>query len=171
MIGVQASDLCKSEGHRYKVIDAVKRFFHCKNCKKRVTVLTRLPQVRRGIIVPYTVLYIEYHYVCFLVGIGSSHLLPTSEWSPPLDPKGGGRRNKHSLAGEGGTQFGRLEREPGTLCILCVQVDNIFIFVNFLGEHWFKNQNLLFFCLHCLGIVSYSLWIRFYSEKLFYNIE
>ncbi len=38
---------------------------------------------------------------------------------PPLEPKGGGQ---HSLAGEGGggSQFGRLERKPGTLYTLCI---------------------------------------------------
>jgi len=40
----KASDICKQEQHRYKVIDAVKRFYHCKDCKKRVTCLTKLPK-------------------------------------------------------------------------------------------------------------------------------
>ncbi|XP_023338992.1 protein MCM10 homolog [Eurytemora carolleeae] len=40
----KASELCKSEGHRYKVIDAVKRFFRCKDCKNRTICLTKLPQ-------------------------------------------------------------------------------------------------------------------------------
>jgi hypothetical protein len=35
---------------------------------------------------------------------------------PPWNQKGG----QHSLAGEGGSQFGRLERKPGThACLLC----------------------------------------------------
>jgi len=44
----KASDLCRDSGHRYKVIDAVKRFYNCKNCKKRVIVLTKLPQASCG---------------------------------------------------------------------------------------------------------------------------
>jgi len=39
-----ASDKCRSEGHRIKSIDATKRFFSCKGCKKRTTSLDRLPR-------------------------------------------------------------------------------------------------------------------------------
>ncbi len=41
--------------------------------------------------------------------------LPQASVSPPPAAEGGG---KHSLAGEGGSQFGRLERKPGILSIL-----------------------------------------------------
>lgn len=40
----KASELCKNLGHRYKVIDAVKRFFKCKDCKYRTISLDKLPK-------------------------------------------------------------------------------------------------------------------------------
>jgi len=39
-----ASEKCRQEGHRIKSIDATKRFFSCKGCKKRTTSLDRLPR-------------------------------------------------------------------------------------------------------------------------------
>jgi len=40
----KSSDLCKQAKHRIKLIDATKRFFSCKDCKKRVVTLDRLPR-------------------------------------------------------------------------------------------------------------------------------
>ncbi|XP_022197249.1 protein MCM10 homolog [Nilaparvata lugens] len=40
-----ASDLCKSEGHRLKVVDATKRFFRCNNCSHRTISLDIIPLV------------------------------------------------------------------------------------------------------------------------------
>ncbi len=62
----------------------------------------------------YTI-YIKYQSVCPFVGIRPPPLpSPHASVSPPLDPKKG---EQNSLAGEGvgGTQFGRLDRKPGTL--------------------------------------------------------
>ncbi|XP_037071266.1 protein MCM10 homolog [Pollicipes pollicipes] len=42
---LSASDLCKSEGHGTVLVDAVKRFFSCKNCKSRTISLDKLPQL------------------------------------------------------------------------------------------------------------------------------
>jgi hypothetical protein len=60
-------------------------------------------------------IFIEYHSVCPLVGIGtlSPPLSPASVPLPP-EPKGGGA---HSPAGEelGESQFRRLEEKPSTL--------------------------------------------------------
>lgn len=39
----KASELCKTERHNFKVIDAVKRFYRCKDCKRRTVCLGRLP--------------------------------------------------------------------------------------------------------------------------------
>ncbi|KAF0307356.1 Protein MCM10 [Amphibalanus amphitrite] len=40
---LSASDLCKSEGHTTILLDAVKRFFSCNNCKSRTISLDKLP--------------------------------------------------------------------------------------------------------------------------------
>ncbi len=67
---------------------------------------------RRGII-----LYLEYHNVCTFVRIGSPPPpLPPAPLPPP-EPKEG----QHSLVDQGGegSQFGQLERKPGTLYTLC----------------------------------------------------
>lgn len=40
-----ASDRCKQERHRLKVIDAEKRFFECKDCGKRTTTVHRMPKL------------------------------------------------------------------------------------------------------------------------------
>jgi hypothetical protein len=42
--------------------------------------------------------------------------------SPPLDPGGGGATLPCGLGGGSGTQFGRLDRKPGTLCTLWSKV-------------------------------------------------
>jgi hypothetical protein len=55
----------------------------------------------------------KYHSVCPLVGIGT--LPPFPQASVPLSPEpkeGGG-------GGGGGSQFGRLEKKPIVLCLLC----------------------------------------------------
>ena len=40
----KSSELCKQQGHKVKVIDATKRFFSCKDCKRRTVSLDRLPK-------------------------------------------------------------------------------------------------------------------------------
>ena len=40
----KSSELCKQAGHRVKVIEATKRFFSCKDCKRRTVSLDRLPK-------------------------------------------------------------------------------------------------------------------------------
>ncbi|XP_043246541.1 protein MCM10 homolog isoform X2 [Amphibalanus amphitrite] len=42
---LSASDLCKSEGHTTILLDAVKRFFSCNNCKSRTISLDKLPRL------------------------------------------------------------------------------------------------------------------------------
>ena len=65
---------------------------------------------RRGIIV---IVYLEYQSVCPIVGIGSPHPFSESERVSPLGSKGG---EEHLFQVRGwGTQFGRLDRRPGTL--------------------------------------------------------
>jgi hypothetical protein len=61
------------------------------------------------------ILYLEYQNVCPFVRIGSPR--PLKRVCPPWNQRVGGQ---HSLAGEGrgGSQFGRLERKPGTLSTL-----------------------------------------------------
>lgn len=39
-----AAEICKTERHPFKVIDAEKRFFECEDCKNRVTSLFRIPK-------------------------------------------------------------------------------------------------------------------------------
>ncbi|XP_071544042.1 protein MCM10 homolog [Panulirus ornatus] len=39
-----ASDLCREENHALKTVKAKKRFFECKNCKRRTTSLDKLPR-------------------------------------------------------------------------------------------------------------------------------
>ncbi len=60
-------------------------------------------------------MYLEYHSVCPLVGIGTPTPLPQA-CPTPLDPKGEGT---HSPVGEGvgESQSGRLEKNPSTLSI------------------------------------------------------
>ena len=38
------SDLCKQRKHEIKWIDAIKRFFRCKRCKRRISSLDKLPK-------------------------------------------------------------------------------------------------------------------------------
>jgi hypothetical protein len=58
---------------------------------------------------PEIKVYLEYQSVCPIVGIGSTPPPPLKvSVSPPLDPKG-----EQPLWGWG-TQFGRLDRRPGT---------------------------------------------------------
>ena len=40
----KSSELCKEQGHKVKIIEAEKRFFSCKDCKKRTVSLDRLPK-------------------------------------------------------------------------------------------------------------------------------
>lgn len=40
-----ASDLCRAEGHPIKVIDTVKRYFKCNNCKNRTVSLEVVPLI------------------------------------------------------------------------------------------------------------------------------
>ena len=40
----KSSELCKQQGHRVKVVEATKRFFSCKDCKRRTISLDRLPK-------------------------------------------------------------------------------------------------------------------------------
>ena len=40
----KSSELCKQKGHKVKVIETSKRFFACKDCKKRTVSLDRLPK-------------------------------------------------------------------------------------------------------------------------------
>ncbi len=70
---------------------------------------------RRGII-----LYLEYQSVCPFVQIGFSRPLSLQRvCPPPLEPNGGGGSNTRSrMWGSRGSQFGRLERKPGTLYTL-----------------------------------------------------
>ena len=42
---LSASELCKSEGHTTVLLDAVKRFFSCNNCKSRTISLDKLPRL------------------------------------------------------------------------------------------------------------------------------
>merc|ERR1719341_1777557 len=43
-----ASDFCKSEQHPLKYIKTKKRFFQCKNCKRRTSSLDKLPRKACG---------------------------------------------------------------------------------------------------------------------------
>ncbi len=61
---------------------------------------------RRG-----TIVYIEYQSVCPFVGIGSPPTPPPRECVPPRNQRGGHTRMR-------GSQWGRLERKPGTLSTL-----------------------------------------------------
>jgi len=40
----KSSELCKQQGHKVKLIEATKRFFSCKDCKRRTISLDRLPK-------------------------------------------------------------------------------------------------------------------------------
>merc|ERR1712098_969428 len=40
----KSSELCKQQGHKVKLIEATKRFFSCKECKRRTISLDRLPK-------------------------------------------------------------------------------------------------------------------------------
>ncbi|XP_076035171.1 minichromosome maintenance 10 homolog isoform X2 [Oratosquilla oratoria] len=42
-IALSASDFCKSENHHLKAIKCKKRFFECRNCKRRTTSLDKMP--------------------------------------------------------------------------------------------------------------------------------
>ena len=44
----KSSELCKSQGHKVKVVEAEKRFFSCKDCKARTVSLDRLPKKTCG---------------------------------------------------------------------------------------------------------------------------
>lgn len=39
-----ASDMCKKERHELKVVDAVKRFYQCGDCKSRTVTLFKIPR-------------------------------------------------------------------------------------------------------------------------------
>uniref|UniRef100_A0A0K8U4Y0 Protein MCM10 homolog n=3 Tax=Bactrocera latifrons TaxID=174628 RepID=A0A0K8U4Y0_BACLA len=41
---LSAADRCKNEKHSFKIIDAVKRFFQCKDCENRTITLFKLPK-------------------------------------------------------------------------------------------------------------------------------
>lgn len=43
-----ASDFCREENHSLKTVKAKKRFFECKNCKRRTTSLDKLPRKACG---------------------------------------------------------------------------------------------------------------------------
>jgi hypothetical protein len=60
----------------------------------------------------YTVVYLEYQNVCFIFGIWSPHPLPRKRVCllPWIQRAGGATLS----CGRGGTQFGRLDRKPGT---------------------------------------------------------
>ena len=64
-------------------------------------------------------IYLEYHSVCPLVGIGTPHPLSRRQgYTPPPPPTNGGVI--HSPAGEerGESQFRRLEKKPSSLSTL-----------------------------------------------------
>ncbi len=63
-------------------------------------------------------LYLDYQIVCPFVRIGSPHpLSPPGSVSPHWNQRGVNTRLRVRNGG-GGSQFGRLERKPGTLCTL-----------------------------------------------------
>jgi hypothetical protein len=65
---------------------------------------------------PIFVLYIDYHSVCPIFRIGTPHPLSRKRLCyPPPRTKGGWT---FSPAGEGGSQFGQLEKKPSTLSTL-----------------------------------------------------
>lgn len=39
-----ASDMCKQQRHELKVVDAVKRFYQCNDCKTRTVTLFKIPR-------------------------------------------------------------------------------------------------------------------------------
>ncbi len=61
--------------------------------------------------------YKEYHSICPLVGIGTPHPSPASEYLPPPEPKGG-REHSPACEGVGVSQFRRLEKSLA-LCLHC----------------------------------------------------
>ncbi len=65
----------------------------------------------------YTYCTVEYQSVCSFVGIGSTTPSPASECVSQRTQRGEGVTLPCGW-GCGGTQFGRLERMPGTLCTL-----------------------------------------------------
>ncbi len=74
-----------------------------------------------------TGIYLEYHSVCPLFRIGTPPPpLPQASVPPPppTEPKGAGSQGTHSLASEGAgeSHFGRLEKKPGTLSTLWLNV-------------------------------------------------
>jgi hypothetical protein len=73
-------------------------------------------------------MYLEYHSVCPLVGIGIGTPHPLSRKrcaSPPPQPRGGGGLHSPARERTGESQFGRLERKLSTLSTLCQQVSEI----------------------------------------------
>ncbi len=91
-------------------------------------------------------IFLEYHSFCPLVRIGTPPLpLPQASVSFPRNHRGWGHTCQDEVVGE--SRFGRLEKKPGTLCLLC----------GYHPEEWCWNSSrhvfltlLSIVCLHAL---------------------